>query len=89
MSFRCNCLNDRPLLALPRVDLAKKYPRAVFFAGEVVFDEPKWYGRILHHETAFAIQRRLRFAGVPIVVLPIRLFRKPKITPLPPSTVPA
>jgi amino acid transporter len=65
------------------VELAKKYPRAVFFAGEVVFDEPKWYDRILHNETAFAIQRRLRFAGVPIVVLPIRLFRKRKILPSP------
>jgi len=71
------------------VELAKKYPRAVFFAGEVVFDEPKWYDRILHNETAFAIQRRLRFAGVPIVILPIRLFRNQKISPPPPSPVPA
>jgi hypothetical protein len=65
------------------VELARKYPRAVFFAGEVVFDEPKWFDRILHNETAFAIQRRLRFAGVPIVVLPIRLFRKQNIIPSP------
>jgi amino acid transporter len=65
------------------VELARKYPRAVFFAGEVVFDEPKWFDRILHNETAFAIQRRLRFAGVPIVVLPIRLFRKQNIAPSP------
>jgi amino acid transporter len=71
------------------VDLAKQYPRAVFFAGEVVFDEPKWYDRILHNETAYAIQRRLRFAGVPIVILPIRLFRNQKITPSSPSPTPA
>jgi amino acid transporter len=68
------------------VELAKKYPHAVFFAGEVVFDEPKWYDRILHNETAYAIQRRLRFAGVPIVILPIRLFRNQKINP---TTTPA
>jgi len=71
------------------VELARKYPRAVFFAGEVVFDEPKWYDRILHNETAYAIQRRLRFAGVPIVILPIRLFRNQKITPPSPSPAPA
>jgi amino acid transporter len=71
------------------VDLAKKYPHAVFFAGEVVFDEPKWYDRILHNETAYAIQRRLRFAGVPIVILPIRLFRNQKITPSTPTPTPA
>jgi len=41
-----------------------------------VFDTPRWYDRFLHNETAFAIQRRLRFAGLPVVILPIRLFRK-------------
>ncbi len=70
-------------------ELAKKYPHAVFFAGEVVFDEPKWYDRILHNETAYAIQRRLRFAGVPIVILPIRLFRNRRITPPSPTPAPA
>ncbi len=58
------------------LELQKQYPRAVFFAGELVFDTPRWYDRFLHNETAFAIQRRLRFAGLPVVILPIRLFRK-------------
>jgi len=38
--------------------------------------EPRWYDRMLHNDTAYFIQRRLRFAGVPVVILPIRLFRK-------------
>jgi amino acid transporter len=71
------------------VELSRKYPHAVFFAGEVVFDEPKWYDRILHNETAYAIQRRLRFAGVPIVILPIRLFRNQKVQPTSPTPAPA
>jgi len=58
------------------LELHDQYPRAVMFAGELVFDEPRWYDRLLHNETAFAIQRRLRFAGVPMVILPVRLFRK-------------
>jgi amino acid transporter len=59
------------------LDVCHEYPRGVVFAGEIVFDEPRWYDRMLHNETAFSIQRRLRFAGVPIVILPIRLFRNP------------
>jgi len=60
------------------LEIRQQYPRAVVFAGEIVFDEPRWYDRMMHNETAFAIQRRLRFAGVPIVILPVRLFRRPR-----------
>jgi len=58
------------------LQLAKEYPRAVSFAGEVVFDEPRWFDGLLHNDTAYAIQRRLRFAGVTVVILPVRLRRK-------------
>jgi amino acid transporter len=58
------------------LELAKQYPRAVTFAGEVVFDEPRWFDGFLHNDTAYAIQRRLRFAGVTVVILPVRLRRK-------------
>lgn len=55
------------------VDVAKRYPKAVFFAGELVFEKPKWFHRILHNETAYAILRRIRFSGLPMVILPIRI----------------
>jgi hypothetical protein len=60
------------------LDLLRKYPRAVIFAGEVAFDEPRSYDRLLHNETAYAIQQRLRFAGVPVMILPVSLPRKKK-----------
>ncbi len=60
-------------------ELAQQYPRGVFFAGEVVFDEPRWFDRLLHNDTAYAIQRRLRFAGVTVVILPVRLRRAVKL----------
>ncbi|HTS18601.1 MAG TPA: APC family permease [Verrucomicrobiae bacterium] len=60
------------------LDLLRKHPRAVIFAGEVAFDEPRWYDRLLHNETAYAIQQRLRFAGVPVMILPVSLPRKKK-----------
>ena len=55
------------------IEISQKYPKAVFFAGELVFEKPRWYHRILHNETAYAIQRRIRFAGLPMVILPIRI----------------
>ena len=55
------------------VEVSKRYPRSVFFAGELVFEKPQWYHRILHNETAYAILRRIRFAGLPMVILPIRI----------------
>jgi hypothetical protein len=58
------------------LELSKNYPRTVIFSGELVFDEPRWYDGLLHNETAYAIQRRLRFACLPVVILPMRLTRR-------------
>jgi len=55
------------------VEISEKYSNIVFFAGELVFEKPQWYQTILHNETAYAILRRIRFAGLPMVILPIRL----------------
>ncbi len=51
----------------------KDYPRSIFFLGQLVFENDKFYYRFLHNETAFAIQRRLQFGGLQAVVLPIRV----------------
>ncbi len=59
-----------------------KYPKGLFVAGQLLFDEDTTFNRILHNETAFLIQRRLQHAGVPMVVLPVRLTLKegPRLT---------
>jgi len=54
-------------------ELIQKYPRGLFVAGQLIFDEDTFATRILHNESAFMIQRRLQHAGVPMVVLPVRL----------------
>jgi amino acid transporter len=51
----------------------QKYPKALFVAGQLIFEEDTIVTRILHNETAFMIQRRLQHAGLPMVVLPVRL----------------
>ena len=53
--------------------VAQRLPRSVFFAGKLVFQHDSWYQRILHNETAVAVERRLHFAGLPMIVLPIRM----------------
>jgi amino acid transporter len=57
-------------------DLINKYPRGLFVAGQLIFDEDTFATRLLHNESAFMIQRRLQHAGVPMVVLPVRLTLK-------------
>ena len=57
------------------VEVALRYPRASFFAGKLVFQREQWYQRLLHNETAFAIQRRLQWLGYPMVVMPVRVWQ--------------
>jgi len=50
-----------------------RFPRSVFFAGNLIFRHPTWWQRLLHNETAHAVQRRLEFDGFPTVILPVRM----------------
>lgn len=50
-----------------------RFPRSVFFAGKLIFRHDGWWQRILHNETAHAVQQRVEFAGLTMVVLPIRM----------------
>jgi amino acid transporter len=59
------------------VEIAKEYPRSVVFAGKLVFQRERWFQRILHNETAYQLQRRLQFAGVNAMVLPVRVLAAP------------
>jgi hypothetical protein len=55
------------------VEVQKRYARAIFFAGRLVFQKDTWYQRLLHNETAYSLQRRLQWDGVPMVILPTRV----------------
>jgi len=56
------------------LDLQKEFRRCMVFAGQLVFQRETVFTRALHHETSFAIQRRLQFAGVQVIILPIRVW---------------
>lgn len=53
--------------------IAQEFQNTIFFAGKLVFEEEKWYQRLLHNETAYQMQRRLQFAGLNGMVLPVRV----------------
>jgi len=57
-------------------EVAKEYERSIFFAGKLIFEREKWWDRLLHNETAYQIQRRLQFKGLPMVVLPVRVLEE-------------
>ena len=60
-------------------EVAREFPRAVFFAGKLVFKRENFVTRWLHNQTPFTLQQRLQFEGLETMILPIRVF----VTPLP------
>jgi hypothetical protein len=54
-------------------EISEEFPRSTVFTGQLTFRLEKFYHRMLHNETAFAIQRRLQWDGVTTVILPIRV----------------
>ncbi|OPY36862.1 MAG: hypothetical protein A4E35_01699 [Methanoregula sp. PtaU1.Bin051] len=50
-----------------------EYPDATFFAGQIVFEHEHPFHKILHNETAFAIQRRLHYSGLTTIILPVKV----------------
>ncbi len=59
-------------------EIQRKYNKAVFFVGKLVFEEENLLIRILHNQTAYSIQRILQFKGIPTIVLPIRVLKTVK-----------
>jgi amino acid transporter len=53
--------------------LTQEFPRIIFFAGHLVFEQPGFLTRLLHEQTAEEIQRRLQFKGHTLILLPIRV----------------
>jgi amino acid transporter len=56
------------------VEASRDYPRSVTFAGQLVFQKEGSAQRWLHNQTCPALQRRLAFHGLPMVILPVRVY---------------
>jgi hypothetical protein len=53
--------------------VAKEFPRSVFFAGKLVFQEENLLTRLLHNHTPFTLEQRLQFEGLEMMILPVRV----------------
>ncbi|HXF48847.1 MAG TPA: amino acid transporter, partial [Verrucomicrobiae bacterium] len=55
------------------LEVTQTFPQVTYFATKVIFQRERWYHRLLHNETAYAIQRRLQWDGKTMVVIPARV----------------
>jgi len=71
--YRIDIGTDVVDLAVPLCkNIAREFPNSTFFTGQIVFRHESPFQKILHNETAFAIQRRLQYSGITTVILPVR-----------------
>jgi amino acid transporter len=54
-------------------EISKEYPNAIFFTSKLIFEQDNWFKRLLHNQAALAIQRRLHFEGLQMVILPMKV----------------
>ncbi len=55
------------------LEIAGEFPHSTVFTGKLAFRVEKFYHKLLHNETAYAIQRRLQWSGKTNVIMPIRM----------------
>ncbi|TWC67531.1 APC family permease [Herbaspirillum sp. SJZ099] len=54
-------------------EISKEYPNAIFFTSKLIFEQDNWFIRLLHNQAALAVQRRLHFDGLQMVILPMKV----------------
>jgi Amino acid permease len=54
--------------------VVQDFPKSVFFSGKLVFQEENAMSRFLHNHTPATLQQKLQFAGLDMMILPIRIF---------------
>lgn len=54
-------------------EINQEYPNAIFFTSKLIFEYDNWFTRLLHNQAALAIQRRLHFDGLQMVILPMKV----------------
>jgi hypothetical protein len=59
-------------------EIAREFPRCIVFMGKLIFAREGWFFRVLHNNTADQLQRRLQFAGIDAMLLPVRALDLPR-----------
>lgn len=53
--------------------ITQKYPNAIFFGGQLAFEEENFVTRMLHNNTIITLKRQLYYKGFSCIILPIKL----------------
>jgi hypothetical protein len=53
--------------------IAAQHPNSIFFISKLIFEHENMLTRLLHNQAAFAIQRKLHFNGLSMVILPMKV----------------
>ncbi|HYD61758.1 MAG TPA: APC family permease [Noviherbaspirillum sp.] len=51
----------------------KEYPNSIFFTSKLIFEHDNWFTRLLRNQAALAIQQRLHFKRLEMVILPMKV----------------
>jgi hypothetical protein len=54
-------------------EIRRRFPKAIFFGGQLVFANDTFFTRMLHNYIVFAVQRQLYREGLAFVIMPIRV----------------
>ena len=53
--------------------VAKEFPKAVFFSSKLLFDDENMFNQLLHNQNAYILQRRLHNKGFNMIILPMKV----------------
>ena len=53
----------------------ERFPQAIFFGGQLVFPQETFLTGFLHNYAVFAAQRQFYQEGLPLLILPIRVWQ--------------
>lgn len=53
--------------------ISADFPRSVFFATKLIFDNETWVHQILHNQTAYMLQKKLHSKGQNLIVMPMKI----------------
>lgn len=54
-------------------EIKERFPNCVFFGGQLVFEKDTLLTRLLHNYVVFSLQRQIYKAGIPFMIMPIKL----------------
>lgn len=53
--------------------ISADFPRSVFFATKLIFDNETWVHQILHNQTAYMLQKKLHHKGQNLIIMPMKV----------------